>query len=151
VYSGAAIYLNTPGTTTILHTTIADTTSNTTSAIAIVAGSVEVTNTIITNHAVAIQNAGGSATEDFNLFFDNTSDTSGVINGSNSLSDNPRFLDPAHGNYHLGPNSAAIDRGVDAGVYTDLDSNPRPVGAGFDIGAYEYQLIKVVYLPLIRK
>ncbi len=150
-YGGAAIYLKSDGATTILHTTIADIISNTTSAIAIVAGSVEVTNTIITNHAVAIQNAGGSATEDFNLFFDNTNDTSGVISGSNSLTGNPRFLDPTHSNYHLGPNSAAIDHGIDAGIYIDLDGKPRPVGAGFDIGAYEFQLIKVLYLPVIRK
>jgi predicted outer membrane repeat protein len=150
-YGGAAVYLKSDGVTTILHTTIADTISNTTSAIAIVAGSVEVTNTIITNHAIAVQNAGGAATEDFNLFFQNAIDSSGVITGSNSLTGNPRFLDPAHGNYHLGPHSAAIDRGVDAGVYVDLDGKPRPVGVGFDIGAYEFQLIKVLYLPLIRK
>ena len=50
----------------------------------------------------------------------------------------PKFVDPLHGDYHLRFGSAAINRGVDAGVTTDLDGNPRPYGAGFDIGAYEF-------------
>ncbi len=32
----------------------------------------------------------------------------------------PRFVDPAHDDYHLAFGSAAIDHGVDTGVYTDL-------------------------------
>jgi parallel beta-helix repeat protein len=40
--------------------------------------------------------------------------------------------------YHLAPASPAIDTGTAMGAPAiDLEGNPRPAGAGFDIGAYE--------------
>jgi Protein of unknown function (DUF1565) len=43
------------------------------------------------------------------------------------------------GDYHLQPTSPAIDAGTSiAAPSTDFDGNARPLGAGFDIGAYEY-------------
>jgi len=51
------------------------------------------------------------------------------------------FEDPANGDYHLAENSQAIDAGtsiVSPSVSVDIDSMPRPLGAGFDIGCYEY-------------
>jgi predicted outer membrane repeat protein len=150
-YGGAAIYLKTTGYTTIVHTTIADTIFNTISAIAIVTGSVQVTNTIIASHTIAISNTGGTVYEDYNLFFSTVTDTIGVTSGGHSLVGDPKFVAPSNGNYHLQFGSAAIDHGVDAGVYTDLDGNPRPVGLGLDIGAYEYRNIRYLWLPLIRK
>lgn len=47
-------------------------------------------------------------------------------------------IDPLlDGNYRLLPNSPCIDAGTDMGITTDYDGNPRPQGAGFDIGAFE--------------
>jgi len=40
--------------------------------------------------------------------------------------------------YHITSGSAAIDRGPGVGVAEDIDGNPRPLGAGFDLGADEY-------------
>jgi len=40
--------------------------------------------------------------------------------------------------YHLMTGSAAIDRGVDAGVLSDIDGHPRPYGPAPDLGAVEY-------------
>ena len=48
----------------------------------------------------------------------------------------PLFVGP--GDYHLRPGSPCIDAGVDDGVYTDLDGDTRPYGAGFDLGADEF-------------
>ena len=53
---------------------------------------------------------------------------------------NGLFVDRAAGNYHLAPASIAIDRGTAAGApSTDYEGQPRPSGAGYDIGADEVQ------------
>ncbi len=50
------------------------------------------------------------------------------------------FVDAAGGDYHLRAGSPAIDAGTGLGsaVPDDLEGNPRPLGAAFDIGAYEH-------------
>jgi len=53
---------------------------------------------------------------------------------------NPAFVDPSNSDFHIGLGSAAIDRGVDVEVYLDFDQEPRPSGAGYDIGADELQV-----------
>ncbi len=51
------------------------------------------------------------------------------------------FLVPGT-DFHLSPTSPALDAGTSTGTPSDdLDGNPRPVGAGVDIGAYERQLL----------
>ncbi len=52
------------------------------------------------------------------------------------------FLTPGT-DFHLRADAPALDAGtaIDA-PSTDLDGNPRPVGAGVDIGAYELQLLE---------
>ena len=48
------------------------------------------------------------------------------------------FVDAASGDLHLTPSAtAAIDQGVVSGVTDDLDGEPRPRGAGPDVGADE--------------
>ncbi len=52
----------------------------------------------------------------------------------------PGFIDPASGDYHLRPNSPAIDSGTPiAWLKEDLEGNSRPTNYGWDIGAFEYQ------------
>jgi hypothetical protein len=49
------------------------------------------------------------------------------------------FVDAVANNYHLKTGSLAIDQGTALGdVTTDLEGMPRPVGVGYDIGAYEF-------------
>jgi hypothetical protein len=69
-------------------------------------------------------------------------DTS-VIAGSlrvtnNRINTDPKFVDLAANNYHLQAGSPAIDTGASVIVMADFDRNPRPQGAAFDVGAYEY-------------
>ena len=73
----------------------------------------------------------------------------GLITGSHSLVGNPLFAD-AQGHLSLG--SPAINHGIDIGVNTDLDGNPRPSGGAFDIGAYEFQTaLNKLFLPLLQR
>lgn len=74
-----------------------------------------------------------------------------------NISNEPLFADPAHGDFHLQPNSPCINSGYN-GYLTltnneydttnifhvtlltnDFDGNPRIVGGTVDLGAYEFQ------------
>jgi nitrous oxidase accessory protein NosD len=107
-------------------------------------------NNIVVSHAIGISNtypASSTISADHTLFWGNASD--GIV-GTNPVYGDPRFLNPAGGNYHLGPGSAAIDAGVtEPTVHTDIDGDPRPIGAGYDIGADERRMY--VYLPLVLR
>ncbi len=59
----------------------------------------------------------------------------------------PQFIDPDHGIYRLPLGSPAVNNGLDAGVYTDLGGWPRPIGPGFDRGAFEVQALSLPITP----
>ena len=97
--------------------------------------------------------AGNRATLEATLWYSNGQDTGGtgtILTGTVNIYGDPVFVDPGAGDYHIGLGSAAINAGVDAGVNTDIDGDPRPIGAGFDIGADEY-FPMVIYLPIVLK
>ena len=59
---------------------------------------------------------------------------------SNNFDSNPSFVNAAGNDFHLQAGSPAIDKGTTiSGLSADFDGKPRPKGAQFDIGAYEYQ------------
>jgi parallel beta-helix repeat protein len=64
------------------------------------------------------------------------SDIQGGYAGEGNINVDPLFV--GGGDYHLTAGSPCIDVGTDAGVYTDIDGDPRPLGAGFDMGSDEY-------------
>jgi hypothetical protein len=121
--------------------------------------SVALTNNILVSHTVGI-----TATVDSTAILEATLWGSGswangadwggagtIITGTpayNTWGD-PDFVDPDSGDYHIGPGSAAIDRGVDAGVTLDMDGEPRPVGEGYDLGADEFPVVPPNQAPYI--
>ena len=64
------------------------------------------------------------------------SDVQGGWPGEGNIDSDPIFV--GGGDFHLTAGSPCIDAGIDVGVYTDIDGDERPQGAGFDMGAYEY-------------
>lgn len=117
-------------------------------------------NNIITGHAIGIKNFEDLAivTADHNLYFGNTTNEVGDINSSDNVEADPRFVDPANGDFHLQTGSQAIDKGTDVGVTVDFDGTVRPQGKGFDMGAFEFKRTTpnpgdsfTVYLPLVVK
>jgi len=45
-------------------------------------------------------------------------------------------------NTRLAPDSPAIDAGVDTGLAFDFAGLFRPLGEGFDLGAYEFDAVR---------
>ncbi len=109
---------------------------------------VMLTNTILVGHQAGITVAAGStATLEATLWgqgaWANGTDEAGtglIITGTpaHNYWGLPAFLDPDGGDYHVGPSSAALDGGVEAGVSVDLDGEPRTAGASPDLGADEW-------------
>jgi hypothetical protein len=135
----------------LLHTTIARNVGGDGSGIHVsydilVPASVVFTNTIIVSHTVGITvTAGNTATLNGTLWHANSTDYSGNVIHTNDHSGDPAF---AADGYHLTLGSAAVDRGVSAGVDTDIDGDTRPIGRP-DIGADEWGTR--VYLPLVLR
>jgi len=118
---------------------------------------VALTNTVFVSHAVAISVASGcTVTLDSTLWQSNSAISAGaglIFFQRNDHVGDPAFLDPAAGDYHIGPTSAALDRGITTGVMVDLDHQPRAYRAP-DLGADEYWppgTLKQIRLPLILR
>ncbi len=110
---------------------------------------VALTNTIIFSHSVGITvTAGNTATLNGTLWHTNGTDRggAGTISHQNDYSGDPYF---AADGYHLLGCPGALDRGVNAGVTTDIDGDQRPIENGYDLGADETARKFFIYLPLI--
>ncbi|MEP7355761.1 MAG: choice-of-anchor Q domain-containing protein, partial [Anaerolineales bacterium] len=147
---GAAIYIDS-STLGLAHNTLVGVSQPGAAAIDVQSGTVVLTNTIFASYTVGISRTLGAVVEDYSLFFNTPTHTAGgVVSGGHSFSGNPAFAGPAQDDYHLRAGSAAIDHGLDAGITVDVDGDPRPLDAGFDIGFDEFAL-RVLYLPLVRR
>jgi hypothetical protein len=144
---GAASY---PVSTTLIHNTLA---SGSVAGEAVWVGThVEATlvNNIIANYTTGITNTApisSIVSAGHTLFDNNGTDYGSGVSSANEVSGNPAFVYPGAGDYHIGPDSAAIDSGTDAGVTTDIDGDSRPIGPLPDLGADEAR--RRVFLPLL--
>lgn len=132
-------------TITITHNTLVD------NGVGILVGqhmTATLVNNVLVSHTLAITRSdpGSQVSVDHTLFWANGDDG---LRGAAAMDGDPTFMNPASDDYHLRKTSAAIDAGVDVGVPNDIDGDPRPLGAGFDLGADEFALH--AYLPLVRR
>lgn len=93
------------------------------------------------------------------LFAANSKDTNldgipllpGTFNGWDTrlTADSPRFLSSGSPDYdyHLLPDSPAVDQATGSSLTLDIDRQVRPIGGTADIGADEYQVL--IFLPLV--
>jgi parallel beta-helix repeat protein len=113
---------------------------------------VELTNTILVSQTIGIYvTANDTAILEATLWGDgdwaNDANWSGSVSSLLDVTGLPGFVDPAVGDYHIGPASDARDQGVSTAVLRDIDGEPR-IGSP-DLGADEYAL--QVYLPLVLR
>ncbi len=105
-------------------------------------------NNVVVSHAVGITaTPGATPLISTTLLWGNGSDP---LTGSGLITGDPLFVAPAALDYHLQPGSPAVDAGVNLGVATDLDGDPRPNGPRPDVGADERRGLRL-YLPLILR
>ncbi len=160
--AGSGLYITAHSSPQLLHNTIARNSSGDGSGVHVTGNSgVAFLNTVLVSHTIGITvTAGSTATFQATLWgsdaWANDTDWNGegtIITGTRNYWGNPDFVDPEAGDYHIGPDSAAIDVGVDAGGTTDIDGEPRPDGCWADIGADEYQgrTCHRTYLPVVTK
>jgi hypothetical protein len=110
-----------------------------------------ITNTIIANQSVGVSLTAGNAVKINGVLWFNTptkvSQAGATVSLQHQYQGNPAF---SVDGYHLTSSSAAIDKGVPAGVSSDIDGQPRPAQAP-DLGADEYWAPgypKYLYLPV---
>ncbi len=92
----------------------------------------------------------GSVYEDYSLFSGVATPYFGTISsGGHSITGTAGFVNPSADDYHLGAGSSAINPGVNAGIATDVEGTPRPMGGGFEIGYDETTIPALAWLPLL--
>jgi len=117
------------GISNIVNCTIADNSGGRAGVSFVGGANATITNTIVWNNRVFVQNSA------VNVIY---SDIQGGYSGTGNINVAPMFVDAANGDYHLQAGSACIDAGTTANAPTeDMEGNPRPMGSGVDMGAYE--------------
>jgi predicted outer membrane repeat protein len=149
---GAALRLASPGSVSLAHNTIASPTVAGGSAVYVLTGTLTAVNNLIANSVTGYERAGGIVNENYTLFSSVTFlRQGGIAAGPDSFTGAPGFVNPAAGDFRLAAGSAARDAGVDFGISADFFGNPRPLGPGFDIGYHEYDPVRRLFLPLVRR
>lgn len=138
----------------VYHNTVADNGGDDGVGVELVGATLEISfcNNLIVGHGTGITSTSGAqGAWDYNGFYDNAvAYAPGLTGGDHDVSGDPYFVDRTGGNYHLNFASVMAGRGMDAGVSTDIDGDPRPSPDGTlpDLGADEINQHRV-FLPLV--
>jgi hypothetical protein len=157
---GSGLYIA-GSTATLLHTTLARNTGSSGRGLYLtdwglpsIYSTVTLTNTIIANQTTGMYvDSGSIARLESTLWTNNSANTAGagtITIGTHNYAGNPNFAPDGN---HILTGSAAIDKGIDAGLKLDIDPEPRPYLAP-DLGADEYWppgALHKVYLPVTLK
>jgi len=138
--TGSALYFyrysNTP--VSFEHLTVANNTGGDGVMVYHMMGRAFYTNTILYSGTIGIKRQNDYVTLDHVLRYDVLTPTLNAstwgLTDLSPITGTPGF---AADGYHLTAASAAVDAGVEAGVYNDIDGQPRPLGTAPDIGADE--------------
>jgi hypothetical protein len=154
---GSAMYLTDDSHPRLLHATVARNRGGNGSGIYvsaydtgqdIVPSYITMTNTIFVSHTVGITAAAHTtATLHATLWHDNGANWGGNVIHTGDQDGDPAFKSDG---YHLGGASAAIGRGVNAGVTRDIDGEDRPMGPAPDLGADEFPAFGI-HLPIVTR
>jgi len=153
---GSGFYIIGSSSPRLLHTTIARNSSGDGSGVYVTnTGSnystVALTNTILVSHTVGISVTGGNTVTVNGVLWYGTPITISQAAMATVAVQNQHEGDPAFAadGYHLTGASAGINKGVAAGVTTDIDGQSRD--AIPDLGADEFVGVTPIYLPLIMR
>jgi len=98
------------------------------------------------NGGYGITASGAMPTENYNLYYSNTSgSTNHTSGGAGTVSGNPKFVNAGAGDYHLQSSSPAIGAGSSVGPVSDRDGIVR--FGSWDIGAYERSGLTAANVP----
>lgn len=132
----------------VFHNTIADNRKGDGVGVLVAgSGTLSLTNNIVARHKTGIKSTmalPNDVVASHTLLEDNATPVVGIVNQSPVAG--PAML---LSDYHIAPDSAAIDAGIDVGVAYDMDGEARPQGAGYDVGADE-QSVRL-FLPMILR
>jgi hypothetical protein len=92
----------------------------------------------IPNHEKAMNQAG--SVHEHNLYYLGGKTNIGVPLGKGEKIGDPLFVGIDNQNFHLQPQSPAIDGGTPLQYTKDYEGKPVPIGSSPDIGAYEYSV-----------
>jgi hypothetical protein len=144
---GAGIYVGSSSTLNATNVTVTENSRNagTTNGVGLYNSSstVNLTNCIFWNNYPGNEIDGGACTITY-------SDIRGGHAGTGNINALPQYV-LSGTDYHLQTTSPCIDVATAAGApATDLDNNPRPVGAGHDMGAFERQpYTNIDFCPIV--
>lgn len=83
-----------------------------------------------------------------NLFF-GSGPAPGNTNITASLNADPLFVNLPQLDFHLTPASPARGKGVNTGILTDKNGNPRGGASGYDIGTFQFPVPKISSLTCV--